>query len=225
MKILYGAPASVFVRKSRILLVEKGINFIIDPVNPMLPLEEYFKKISPLGKIPVFQDEDYVLTDSSAICAYIDKKYPQSQCCFYPNNPEALGLALWFEEYADTVLFEAIAACYYQMVLAPLYRNRSPDCKKIEEALEVRLPPVANYLEKMIGNNEFLVANCFTIADVAITSVFLNMIFSGFSISKEKWPNLYHYLFRNFQRPSFKSCISEVEFEFSRAQQFIINAI
>ncbi len=36
MKILYGAPASVFVRKPRIILNEKGIDFHCEPINPML---------------------------------------------------------------------------------------------------------------------------------------------------------------------------------------------
>jgi glutathione S-transferase len=74
MKILYGAPGSVFVRKPRILLQEKGISFTANPINPMLDVSEEFKTISPLRKIPVFKDEDYVIPDSSAICAYIDEK-------------------------------------------------------------------------------------------------------------------------------------------------------
>jgi glutathione S-transferase len=33
MIVLYGAPASVFVRKPRILLQEKQIPFQVDPIN------------------------------------------------------------------------------------------------------------------------------------------------------------------------------------------------
>jgi glutathione S-transferase len=73
MRILYGAPGSVFVRKPRILLQEKNIHFISQPVNPMLEVSDEFKAISPLKKIPVFKDNDYVIADSSAICAYIKK--------------------------------------------------------------------------------------------------------------------------------------------------------
>ena len=76
MRILYGAPASVFVRKPRILLNEKGIDFHCEPTNPMLEVSDEFKNISPLLKIPVFKDNDFVIADSSAICAYIDAKYP-----------------------------------------------------------------------------------------------------------------------------------------------------
>lgn len=83
----------------------------------MLAVSAEFEAISPLRKIPAFREGDYVLADSSAICAYLEKQYPSPS--FYPTTAEALGKALWFEEYADTALFQAIAPCYYQTVLAP----------------------------------------------------------------------------------------------------------
>ncbi|MGL5741809.1 MAG: glutathione S-transferase family protein [Legionella sp.] len=158
------------MRKPRILLHEKGIHFTSYPVNPMLDVSEEFKTLSPLGKIPIFKDEHYVIADSSAICAYLDTKYPFPS--FYPTTPEELGQALWLEEYADTALFQAIAPCYYQTVLVPLYRNRDPDHTVIESALTEKLPPVADYLEKLLEDKGYFVSNQFTIADVAVVSVF-----------------------------------------------------
>ncbi|KTC77895.1 glutathione S-transferase family protein [Legionella brunensis] len=217
MKILYGEPASVFVRKPRILLQEKNLKFITKPVNPMLEVSESFKNISPLGKIPVFQDNDYTLADSSAICFYLEKKYPNPS--FYPQEPEELGKALWLEEYADTALFQAIAPCYYQTVLVPLYRNRQPDEAAINIALQEKLPPVANYLEQQLISKPYLVNHQFTIADIAVTSIFQNMYLSGFPLSKSRWPYLHAYLQRNFQRASFHSCINDVELELSKIKR------
>jgi glutathione S-transferase len=194
------------VRKPRILLQEKGISFTAKPVNPMLDVSEEFKTISPLKKIPVFKDDDYVIADSSAICAYIDATYPS--LAFYPKSPRELGTALWLEEYADTALFQAIAPCYYQTVLVPLYRNHKSDQKAIHIAITQNLPPIADYLEKQIAGKEYFVGDQFTIADVAIASIFLNMYLSGFSLSETKWPYLKAYLDIHFQRESFKSCVA-----------------
>lgn len=205
MKTLHGAPNSVFVRKVRILLQEKGIAFVSNPVNPMLELDESFKAISPLGKIPVFQDEEYIIADSSAICAYIDKQYPTPS--FYPIEAKALGQALWFEEYADTALFQAIAPCYYQTILVPRYRNRAPDKNAIDNALTHQLPPIADYLEKNLVGKKYLVDNTFTIADVAVGSIFMNMILAGFPLP-DRWSNLKDYLNNLFQRDSFRSSIT-----------------
>src|ERR1044072_2769264 len=148
--ILYGAPASVFVRKPRILLQEKHIPFQVDPINLNEYVTEDFKNASPLNKIPALKDGDYYLADSSAICAYIDKKFPNPG--FYPEEPEKLGKALWYEEYADTSVFQAIAPCYYQTILVPLYHHKQPDDKAIDNAITNNLPPVANYLDKETAN-------------------------------------------------------------------------
>jgi glutathione S-transferase len=218
MRILYGAPGSVFVRKPRILLQEKGISFIAQPVNPMLEVSDEFKAMSPLKKIPVFQDSDYVVADSSAICAYIDIKY-QSSPLFYPKDPEELGQALWLEEFADTALFQAIAPCYYQTVLVPLYRHRQPDQNAIDTAVSHNLPPIADYLEKQLIGKHYLVANRLTIADVAVTSTFLNMYLAGFPLTESKWPHLTAYLSRHFQRESFSSCVEDIQLELKKVNE------
>lgn len=211
MLTIYGSPTSVFVRKPRILLQEKGIGFVIDPINLYEYINDSFIEASPLKKIPALRDGDFTLADSSAICAYINKKYPHPN--FYPNDPEEFGKALWFEEYADTVLFQAIAPCYYQMVLVPLYHHRQPDKDSIHLSLSKQFPQVATYLENQLSNKEFLVGEQFTIADVAVVSMFLNMYFSGFPLDAQVWPNLSRYLIHHFKRESFNSCIKEIETE------------
>jgi len=211
MITLFGSPASVFVRKPRILLEEKKVKFIIDPINLYQYISDEFKRASPLNKIPAFQDGSFTLADSSAICAYIDRKYPIPK--FYPDSPEEYGKVLWFEEYADTVLFQTIAPCYYQTVLVPLYHDREPDQSAIDHALNYKLPPVAGYLESQLINREFFVGEKFTIADVAVVSMFLNMYLSGFSLDPSFWPNLCRYLGHHFKRESFFSCRADVESE------------
>lgn len=216
MMILYGAPASVFVRKPRILLQEKQIPFQTDPINLYEYINHNFKQASPLNKIPALQDDEYLLADSSAICAYIDKKYPIPS--FYPTDPKELGKAIWYEEYADTVLFQAIAPCYYQTVLVPLYKHKQPDQKAIDHAITHNLPPVAHYLENELMNKVFLVGSQITIADVAVASMFMNMYFSGFPLDKERWPKLNRYLENLFTRKSFSSCIQDVEIELKKIE-------
>lgn len=214
MIILYGSPGSVFVRKPRILLQEKKIEFIADPINLYEYTHEEFKEASPLNKIPALRDGLFTLADSSAICAYIDKKYPNPG--FYPNDPEHYGQALWYEEYADTVLFQAIAPCYYQTVLVPLYHHREPDQEAINTALNKQLPKVASYLENELINKQYLVGNHFSIADVAVVSMFMNMYLSGFSLHANHWPNLSRYLEMHFSRESFNSCFKDIEAELEK---------
>jgi glutathione S-transferase len=205
---LYGDPASVFVRKVRILLVEKKIPFIPIVYNPLVEHSPEFLAMNPLNKIPVLKQGSYTLADSSAICAYLDKKYPTP--AFYPQEVEAYGKVLSYEEYADTALFNALAPCYFQKVLVPLYRERLPDEQAIEDSLKVKLPPICDYLENELKGKTYLVDHQFTVADVAIASMFLNTFASGFPLPTNKWPLLNHYLQSIFNRQSFKDCVPAV---------------
>ena len=75
MPILHGVNLSPFVRKVRFALAEKGITVEQDQVVPF-GLSDDFKKLSPLGKIPVYQDGELVLPDSSVIIDYLEHVHP-----------------------------------------------------------------------------------------------------------------------------------------------------
>lgn len=204
MITLYGTPGSVYVRKVIVMLTEKGIPFENDPVSPMSkPLPAEYYAISPLGKIPALKEDDFCISDSSVICAYLEKKY-SSEPKFYPEDAEQYAKVLWFEGWADTRLFSALAPFYYQTVLVPKYYKRDPDYQKVDLAKE-NVPEVNAYLEKSLGDNQYLVGNQFTLADLSVASVYFNMVMSGFPVDHERCPKLSAYLERIFSRPSFKS--------------------
>src|ERR1700742_250521 len=105
--IIYGGSVSPFVRKVRVRLAEKGLDYSLEQISPFRPPPD-FRDISPLGRIPAFRDTDLPepnhLSDSSVICAYIEHKFPTP--ALYPGDPYQRARALWFEEYADTMMAE-----------------------------------------------------------------------------------------------------------------------
>ena len=68
MPTVLGVNASPFVRKVRVALAEKGIDYELNPVMPIGQSPEYLRK-SPLGKVPCYEDGDFTLPDSSCIIA------------------------------------------------------------------------------------------------------------------------------------------------------------
>ena len=79
LRKIHGVPSSPYVRKIRVMMAEKGLDYDLVPVFPFGAGKE-FRKLSPLGKIPVLEEDGYVLPDSSAIAEYleaIDKKVDQ----------------------------------------------------------------------------------------------------------------------------------------------------
>jgi len=207
MPTVYGANASPFVRKVRVFLAEKGIPYELEPIFPFGPNPE-FRKISPLGKIPAYRDGDRTLADSSVICAYIERTHPTP--ALYPNDPYEYARALWFEEYADGGLVAVIGAkIFFQKIVGPRFLNQPTNEAMVKKAIEEELPPMFDYLEGEIGNNEFLVGRTLTIGDLGIASQFVNLRHTGMTPDAERWPKLAAYVQRMHDRPSFKAMIDE----------------
>jgi glutathione S-transferase len=207
MSVLHGAIVSPFVRKVRVALAEKGIAYDSDPVVPFGVSDEY-KKMSPLGKIPCYTPHDGChIPDSSVIIAYLERKHSDKP--LYPSNPEDFARALFFEEYGDSVLVGALGTVFFNRIVGPMFLDQQPDEAAIKNAIENELPPLLEWLEEQIGDNEFLVGDKFSVADIGITSPFVNFGLAGESIDASKYPKLAAYLERNLARPSFKACVDE----------------
>ncbi|WP_445937797.1 glutathione S-transferase family protein, partial [Pseudomonas sp.] len=74
---VYGAPLSPFVRKVRLFLAEKNLDYQLEIILPFGQKPSWFRELSPLGRIPALKDGDVTLADSSVICQYLDDKHPE----------------------------------------------------------------------------------------------------------------------------------------------------
>lgn len=206
MPTIHGVNLSPFVRKARAFCAEKGIAVDNQPVFPGSPDPEYRKK-SPLGKVPCYEDGDFVVPDSSVICAYLERTHPEP--ALYPKDAKEYARALWYEEYADTKLLEAVTPPFVQRVVNPKFMNQPADEAAVKKALTEDAPPIFDYLEEQIGDHEYLVGNRFSIADIATASGFVNFAHGGETVDAGRWPKLAAYVERIHARPSFKALIEE----------------
>ena len=204
--IIHGVNASPFVRKVRVALAEKNIPYELKTLVPFGQPPEYFK-ISPLGKIPCFQDGDYTLPDSSCIIAYLERTNPKP--ALYPENPKEYGRALFQEEYADSRLVETLGPVFFQRVVRRVIFKQESDETIVRKKLDEEAPKVLDWLEGQIGDSEWLVGTRFGIADIATASPFVNFGHAGESVDAKRWPKLAAYLQRVHARPSFKALIEE----------------
>lgn len=202
--IVHGVNGSPFVRKVRVALAEKGIDYDLVPLMPMAPSPDYLK-MSPLGKIPCYQEGDYTLPDSSCILAYLERKQPQP--ALYPSDPKEFGRALWYEEYSDTRLTESAGSVFFNRIVTKILKQE-PDEEAVAKGLAT-LPAVFDYLEGELGERDFLVGARFTVADIAVSSVLVNLEHAGVTVDASRWPRLAAHTQRNHARPSFKPLIEE----------------
>jgi glutathione S-transferase len=207
MPTVYGVNASPFVRKVRVALAEKGIAYDLDPVIPVNVSAE-FKKMSPMGKVPAYRDGERTLSDSSVICAYLERTHPEP--ALYPSEPYEYARALWFEEYGDTALTQVIGPkIFFQKVVGPLFFSQKTDEAVVKKAVDEELPPMFDYLEGQLGNDGAIVGKRFSIGDIGIGTQFVNLRHAGFGVDAKRWPKLARYVAAIHARPSFKALIDE----------------
>lgn len=171
---VFGIPFSPFVRKVYLVAALKGIE--IEPVmaNPREPSPE-FAACSPFSKIPAILDGDYGLADSTAICAYLEAKHPQPP--IYPAEAKALGRAIWWEEFADTIVMPSSGKVVFNRFVAPRFMGMEGN---EEVALEgvAELQPKFDYLESQCSEG-WLAGGAFSIADIAVATALRTLGYVG----------------------------------------------
>jgi glutathione S-transferase len=152
-----------FVQRSVIVLQEKGVDYDITYINLQNP-PEWFKEISPLGKVPVLKVGDSVLFESAVIMEYLDEVNPPS---LHPNDPLRKAHNRAWIEFASTLFF-----CQFNMVMA----KEQDSCENSEKELRDKLAVVE---QQLIG--PYFNGNAFSLADAAYAPLFMRLSFL------EKW--------------------------------------
>jgi glutathione S-transferase len=203
--ILYGSSMSPFVRKVLAFAAEKGIELVVQPTGFPNPSAE-FLEASPFRKMPALRDGDFTLADSSAIVHYIEAKHPDP--ALIPSDPQLRGKTIWYEEFADTILFSCGAKIFFNKIVAPIFMGRPGDDEAAKQAEVNDLPPILDYLEKVApANGEYLVGDRITLADIAIAGPFANFRHTQTRIDPERYPRTIAYVERILARPSLKQLI------------------
>jgi len=199
--IIYGSSLSPFVRKVLAFADEKGVEVELQGTGfPNHSAE--FLEASPFRKMPAMRDGDYTLADSSAIIHYIEAKHPEP--ALIPADAQLRGKTIWFEEFADTLLFSCGAKIFFNRIVAPRFMGRPGDLEAAEQAELNELPPILEYLEKVVpGDGGFLVGDRLTLADLAVAGPFANFRHTETKVCPERYPRTVAYVDRILARPSF----------------------
>ena len=201
--ILYGSSLSPYVRKVLAFAGEKGIDLELRPTGtaPGQPSDE-FLEASPFRKMPALRDGDYSLGNSSAIVHYLDAKHTEP--ALIPADPKLRGKAIWYEEFADTILVACGAKIFFNLIVAPKFLGRPGDEEAARQAEINDLPPVLDYLESVVpANGGYLVGDRVTLADIAVAGPFANFRHTNTRIDPERYPRTVAFVDRILARPSF----------------------
>lgn len=185
---VYGVPLSPFVRKLRLCLAEKDIDYQLKIVLPFdQPL--WFRELNPLNRIPAIQDGELALADSSVICQYLEDKYPDLTSLL-GKNAEQSAKVRWLEKYSDYELAPLTTFTIFEQRVINPSKNMPCDENIVQSALSDGLPIHFDYLERTLGNAAYFVGDALSLADLAFTSQMVNMEHGKERLDGQRWPQL-----------------------------------
>ena len=198
--ILYGAPLSPFVRKVRVFLAEKGLDYQLENVDPFNQ-PDWYAELNPLRRIPALRDGDIALADSSVICHYLEERNPElAPLC--GQGAQSRARISWLEKYADyEVAPLATFTVFRNRLLKPLL-GKLCDEAAVKGAMQEKLPEHFDYLERTLGDADYFVDGQLSLADIAVACQLVNMRHGGESLDSQRWPRLAAHLERVLRRPA-----------------------
>jgi glutathione S-transferase len=179
-------------------LEEMGLEYQLE-VLPFPPrvFQKDFLGVNVLGTVPFFDNGEAQMTESVAICQYLVERYGQLQFGLSPTHPEYADYLNWLYHSDATLTFPQAVALRYSVVEPP--ERRLPQA--VEDYCRWFLARLRRLDSHMI-QREFLVADRFTVADIAIG--YALHFGSILGLDGEYSPAVKAYLERLRSRPAFE---------------------
>ncbi|MDM5177692.1 glutathione S-transferase [Massilia sp. CCM 8695] len=198
---LIGSTASPFVRKVRVVMAEKKLDYDLELEN-VWTAETTIHLSNPLGKVPCLIMEDgSSMYDSRVIVEYIDTLTPVCKL-LPPNGRDRSDIKVW-EALADGVLDAA--------VLVRLEKTLRPEEQQSGAWIERQMGKVHAGLAIMsanLGESPFCKGNHYTLADVAVGCALGWIAFRFPEIDwRTDYPNLAKLFDKLSERQSFKDTV------------------
>ena len=197
MKI-YHAPNT---RSVRILWLfeELGLSYELEHYklgDPEMRTPEY-RKIHPLGRVPVLEDGAVKIFESGAIIQYVLEKYGQGKFIPTPDAPNFARYLQWFH-YAEGMIMPQVNIIVVESILLPEERRNKVNLDRATKLVTRMLTVVDEGLE----GEEYL-AGEFSGADMMTGHACIVSARLGADISDK--PNLGAYIKRLSARPALKT--------------------
>lgn len=204
--ILFGSTLSPYVRKAWAFAMEKGLELELRP-GGMGRGGPDFAAASPFGKMPALQDDDFTISDSSAIVTYLEARFPEPG--LIPADPRARARTIWYEELADTIVMAAGSAIFGNRFVKPRVLNQPCDHAAARTARLVQIPEILAYLEGVIPASGYLVEDRITLADIAVASPFATLTCIDVHPDPAAYPRTAAYLAAIHARASFADALAK----------------
>ncbi|MEL0107847.1 MAG: glutathione S-transferase family protein [Rhodospirillaceae bacterium] len=165
-----------YVQRSRIALMEKGIDFIFTEVD-LRNKPDWFLEISPYGKVPVLKHDDKIIYESAVINEYLEEVFPEPS--LMPKDPVDRAFARIWVEHCNSRSMSANRSL--------LMCQDATEQQKLREKLAEDLLFIENEgLAKTSGDGPFWFGDKVTLTDITFFPLFQRLCatehYRGFKI-------------------------------------------
>lgn len=170
-----------YCARVRIVLAEKGIPAELVPIDLEQRPAWLLAQNPPHGRVPVLEDDGWVLPESSVICEYLDERFPEPP--LLPADPGERAAAR-----LRIFRFDDLARPYYAL-------RRGRDGAREE------LDAILHALDEDLAGTPFLGGRSFGLADIAYVPWVIRAR-DLLGVELEPFPALEHWLATLAERPS-----------------------
>ncbi|MCU6502150.1 glutathione S-transferase N-terminal domain-containing protein [Rugamonas sp. A1-17] len=198
---LIGSLASPYVRKVRVVLAEKKLDYQFE-LEDVWAADTTIDKLNPLGKVPslVMEDGD-VMIDSRVMVEYLDTLTPVCKL-LPPNGRDRADVKCW-EALADGILDAAVTVRLERIHRPPEQQSEAWMARQMRK-VQLGLASLSDKL----GESPYCAGIHYSLADVAVGCTLGWLSFRFPEITwRDDHPNLARLLDKLSERQSFKDTV------------------
>ncbi len=205
MTRLYHVPLSPFCRKVRLTLAEKRVEVELIEERYWEQGAEFLRR-NPAGKVPIIRHEGRVMSESQAICEYLDETIPEPR--LMPKDAEGRyevrRICAWFD---DKFHDEVTSKLLYERVNKKVMGLGYPDSKNVKSGVS-RIKYHLDYLSWLLDQRRWLAGDQMTLADFA-AAAHLSCLDYISDVDWNRSANVRDWYAKIKSRPSFRSLLAD----------------
>ncbi|WP_371155932.1 glutathione S-transferase family protein [Jannaschia sp. 2305UL9-9] len=203
---LYHFALSPFCRKVRLTLAEKKLEVqLID--EPFWEASSEFLRRNAAGKVPVLRIDGLTLSESQAICEYLEETVPEHP--LMPRDPEGRAevrrLVAWFD---DKFHQEVTSKLVYERVNKKLTRSGYPDGTNVKNGVKA-IKFHLDYMGWLLDQRRWLAGPDMTLADFAAAAHLSCLDYSS-DVDWNRNQGVRDWYAKIKSRPAFRSLLADV---------------
>jgi glutathione S-transferase len=204
MKLLH-FPLCPFSRKVRLALAEKEVEAVQEAIEPWL-CREAMILANPAAEVPVIEDRDRVIADSSAICEYLDEtqRGPSLLGKTAAERAETRRLIAWFD---GKFVREVTDLVWREKVIKRLRDKATPSSAAVRKGL-ANIHDHLDYIGFLFDRRNWLAGERLTLADLAAAAQLSVLDYLG-DVPWDKHQDAKLWYSRIKSRPSFRPLLAD----------------